>query len=136
MNWISSAGRPELRIALRQTVLALLVAVGLSATGCAKGTYLEVKFTGSQLPDIYGIRVMLTLTPATDAGGRSIGTVDSGTVIKLPTSMAFQLDSETGSLQVDAAALDMNGREVARASATTNIMHAKTWTLVLNLTPL
>lgn len=117
-------------------VLALLLAVGLSATGCAKGTYLEIRFTGSGLPDIYAIRVALTLTPPTSDGGRSIGTVDAGSIIKLPTSMAFQLDGETGSLQVDAFALDMTGREVARASGTTEIMHAKTWTLVLNLTPI
>ncbi len=122
---------------LRQTLLGLglLLALGLAATGCAKGTYLEVRVTGSDLPDIYALRVALTLTPPTDAGGSAIDTIDTGAVIKLPTSMAFQLDTETGSLQVAVTALDQTGRQVGAASTTTTIKRAQTWTVVLNLAP-
>ena len=126
---------PTTRMGPRETVFALLMALGLSATGCAKGTYLELKLTGTGLPDIHGITVALTLTPPTDTGGHSIDTVSTGAIISLPTSMAFQLDNETGMLQVEATALDANGSEVARASGITTIMHATTWTLELNLAP-
>jgi hypothetical protein len=121
----------------RAAALALLMGLGLAAAGCAKGTYLEVSVTGTNIPEIHSIVVTLVLTP-TDGGQvlESQGPVgNNGAAIKLPTSFAFKLDSENGSLQVSAVAFDGSGKPVAVASNNTTIMHGQTWTIVLNLAP-
>jgi hypothetical protein len=127
----------EIRPRVCVAALALLIGLGLAAAGCAKGTYLEVNVTGTGLPEIHRIDVTLTLTPAD--GGQvlvSKGPVENnGAIIKLPTSFAFKLDSESGTLQVSAVAFDASERPVAVASGSTTIMHGQTWTIVLNLAP-
>jgi hypothetical protein len=117
--------------------LAWLMSLGLAAVGCAKGTYLEVSVTGTYIPEIHSIIVTLVLTP-TDGGQilESQGPVgNNGAALKLPTSFAFKLDSESGTLQVSAVAYDASGKPVAVASNSTTIMHGQTWTIVLNLAP-
>lgn len=72
----SSAGKKRSSGLMSAWLLALALACGLSATGCAKGTYLEVRFTGPSLLVIEAIRVELTLMPPGGAPAQqSIGTI-------------------------------------------------------------
>jgi hypothetical protein len=118
-------------------LLALEFALVLGATmGCAKGTYLEVRFTGPMgLPEIDSIGVTLTLTE--QVGGPILHSSDTVTrpnnaPITLPTSMAFKLDNDSGQLVVDAIAYGRTGLRVAAARNTTTIMHAETWMVTLD----
>lgn len=122
-----------MKINPRHVVLTLLFGLGMVA--CSKGTYLEVSFTGTVPSEIDSIDVTLTLTPS--GGAAALHSSDSvtlpgGAPITLPTSMAFKLDSEGGSLVIDATARGPQGAIVATAHASTTIMHAQTWTVVLN----
>jgi len=124
-----------MKIDARLVALGFVLALG-AATGCAKGTYLEVRFVGpAALPEIDSINVALTLTER-DGGPvlRSSDTVTlpNNAAIILPTSMAFKLDNDNGALVIDAVALGRAGGRVAAARATTTIMHAETWTVVLD----
>jgi hypothetical protein len=121
-----------MRINTRHAGWALCLALGLAAAGCAKGTYLEVEFTGSAQAEIHAIRVDLALTPPNGATQQSSDTIKTGSVIKLPTSMAFKLDTETGSLKVDATLLGLGNEKLGSASKNTTIMRGETWTVVLN----
>ena len=124
-----------MKIDSRLVALGLALALG-AATGCAKGTYLEVRFTGpAGLPEIDSIGVTLTLTERD--GGPMLRSSDTVTLpnnaaITLPTSMAFKLDNDSGSLVVDAVAYGRTGLRVAAARNTTTIRHAETWTVLLD----
>jgi hypothetical protein len=110
---------------------AMLLGLGLMV-GCAKGTYLEVRFTGSSLLEVQAIRLDLTLMPPNGAAVQhSSDTVKSETTFKLPTSMALKLDTESGSLQVDGTLLGVGNVPLGTASATTPIKHDETWTIEL-----
>ena len=113
--------------------LGLLLA--LTSLTCAKGTYLEVQFTGTGLPEIRSIAVDLTLTETDGGVVRSHDVIKPGGPIALPATMAFKLDSENGTLSVAATALGAQDQEVATASKTTTIMHGQTWTIVLKFGP-
>jgi hypothetical protein len=117
-------------------VVCLLLAAG-SAIGCAKGTYLQVNFTGGGLPEIRGIAVELTLTDSagvvTHSRGKPLRREGNDPKITLPTSAAFVLDSESGTLTINASALGIEDQVVATASSeTTTIMHGKTWVVVVD----
>ena len=122
-----------------KTGLAMLaLALGLAASGCAKDTYLVVDLTGSaDLPPIKSFEVNLTVTSGDGDGGvlRATDVIPKKPdgAIKLPASMAFRLDGEAGTLQVDATALGLQDETVATASHTTNIMHSQTWHITLTL---
>lgn len=124
-----------MKIDSRLVALGLSLALG-AATGCAKGTYLEVRFVGpSGLPPIDSIGVTLTLT-AQDGAPISASNdsvfLPHDAAITLPTSMAFKLDNDSGPLRIEAIAVGARGATVATARATTTIMHAETWTVVLD----
>lgn len=118
--------------------LATMATLATMTAGCGKSTYLEVRFTGMSLPDIYGLAVSLILggdggtasdtlrTDAPDGGHRRIA---------LPTSAAFKLDDKSGPLTVQATALDIQDQPVATASKTTTVMHEQTWSIDLDLAP-
>jgi hypothetical protein len=109
----------------------VLLGLGLMV-GCAKGTYLEVRFTGSALFDVQAIRLDLTLMPPNGgATQHSSDIVESKTTFKLPTSMALKLDTESGSLQVDGTLMGIGNLPLATASVTTPIKHEETWTIEL-----
>jgi hypothetical protein len=123
----------------RMTRLAALLAViGASffGSGCAKGTYLEVRVTGPGFPDVFGLRMALTLMKP--GGGGAVHAVDvirsdGGKPIKFPATMAFSLDDEEGALKIDATALGTADVPVGSGTAMTTIMHDKTWTVPLAL---
>ncbi len=128
------------RVARRVALLAIMGA-SLFSAGCARGTYLEVRVTGPGFPDVYGLRMALTLTKP--GGGAAVHAVDvirndGGKAIKFPATMAFSLDDEEGALKIDATALSSADVPVGSGSAMTTIMHDKTWTVpvALALTPL
>jgi hypothetical protein len=121
-----------MKIDSRHLVLALVC--GLAISACSKSTYLEVQFIGS-VPEIHSIDVTLTLTPPGSAAAlhsSDMITLPGDAAIILPTSMAFKLDSESGNLLIDATARDAQHVAVATAQHTTTIMHAQTWTVVLD----
>lgn len=156
-SWWNQAAAGTTR---RFAAMMIFVACAL-ATGC-KGTFLELQFTGPTSPDVR-IRMTLTLTPA--GGGRvtnSTGFVpraaeppdwQSEAPIRLPASLALQLDGKSGTLRIDAEALDASLMDrasdsakaisltkepiwpnpLASASQTTTIMDGQTWTVVMNL---
>lgn len=109
-----------------------LVLLLLSATGCAKGTYLEINFTGpAALP---AVRLQLDLT-LTGPGGSPVTTSHdlvpalTESAVKLPVSMALKLDDDSGSLHIAATAIDSTPKVVGMGMNTTMIMHAETWTV-------
>jgi hypothetical protein len=117
-------------------LLALLaIVLALGASGCGKGTYLVVHFTGdSGLPAVYGIRVTLTLSPdsgPTVQSSDTLPTADNTTTIQFPTSAAFKLNSASGTLDISANALDLQRAPVASAATSTPIRHAQTWDVTL-----
>ena len=116
-------------------LLVLALTAMASASGCAKGTYLEVRVTGRDLPAIHGIRMVLTLRPASDKPLKAVDVLrdDKGGVIKLPATMAFSLDDDTGGLHIEATALGVDDAAVATGSALTTIMRDKTWTVPIDL---
>lgn len=116
-------------------LLLLALAAATGAVGCAKGTYLEVRVTGRDLPAIHGIRMELTLRPASDKPLKAVDVLraDKGGVIKLPATMAFSLDDDVGGLQLQATALGIDDAPVATGSALTTIMRDKTWTVPIDL---
>jgi hypothetical protein len=114
-------------------ILSLGLGLGATAGGCKKdATYLEVRFTGSGLPEIRAIRVTLRL-PETEMDGaalHAIGTVarDDNRPITFPSSATFKLDDERGPVQIFAEALAMrNGEVVATGRANTSVMHNESW---------
>lgn len=125
------------RRALRMLLLLAVAALG-GASGCAKGTYLEVRLVGPGLPDVYGIRMALNLRPASDKPLHAVDVIraDQNAVIKLPASVAFWLDDESGALELDATALGKNDTPVATGSALTTIMSKETWNVRIDLTAL
>ncbi len=133
-----------MKMKVRPAWWLLLLALGSSAMGCAKDTYLEVRFTSSQaLPEVRVLFVDLTLT-ANDGGTRHVSqAIAANGPIKLPApaglkpitfpaSMALKLDTEEGALKVDASALGAQDQVVATGSTTTTIMHAQTWNVTIN----
>jgi hypothetical protein len=119
----------------------LLLALGatVSTSGCAKGTYLEVRVSGGpNLPEVHGIRMALTLRPASDKPLKAVDVLrnDKGGAIKIPATMAFSLDDDTGALLLEATALGIDDAPVATGSALTTIMRDKTWIVPIDLNPL
>jgi hypothetical protein len=117
----------------RACAIAGLLAVMVGA-GCKNdGTYLEVRFTGTGLPEIRAIRVTLRLLDTAVDGAvlQATGTVarDDNRPISFPASATFKLDDERGTVEISAEALSMrNGEVVATGKATTIIMHNESWT--------
>lgn len=111
-------------------LLALVLA--LTSLGCAKETYLEIRFTGALSAEIHGIGVELTLTAPDGKVSRSQDVVTregADKKITLPTSAAFKLSTENGTLAIHATALGSQGQALATADATTTIKHAETWSI-------
>lgn len=114
----------------RLAPLALLVIASLG--GCAKGTYLEINFTGPALLPPVRVQVDLTLT---GPGGSPVTTshdlVPAATEapVRLPASMALKLDDDSGTLHIGATAIDANQKTVGTAMADTTVMHGETWTV-------
>jgi hypothetical protein len=125
------------RRTLRLLLLLVVAAFG-GASGCAKGTYLELHLVGEGLPEVYGVRMALTLRPGSDKPLHSVDVIraDKNAVIKLPTTVAFSLDDYSGALQLDATALGRNDAPVASGSVLTTIMTGETWGARIDLTPL
>lgn len=113
--------------------LALLVGLCLSATGCAKGTYLEIMFTGPATLPAVRLQLDLTLTgPNGVTQSHDLVPAATEQPTNLPASMALKLDSESGTLKIDATAIEPAAggpRVVGRGSNTTTIMHGETWTV-------
>jgi hypothetical protein len=133
---LASLVRLEPRRVMSWLFLMALTAAA-SATGCAKGTYLKVEVAGPGLPDIHAIRMALTLRPASEKPLKAVDVLrnDKGGVVKMPATMAFSLDDDTGALLLEATALGLNDAPVAMGSATTVIMRDETWTVRINLDP-
>jgi hypothetical protein len=95
-------------------------------------------FEGSGLAAIYGIRVDLTVHAPDGTVRQSVGTLPSAsgtTPIGLPTSAAFKLNGETGTLDIVAEALDLQKNTLARQTVVgTPIRSGETWTLTLDFT--
>jgi hypothetical protein len=105
-------------------------------------------FEGPGLPAIYGIRVGLTVHAPDGTTRQSIGTLPTanGTVttgqleaamtpIALPTSAAFKLNGETGTLDIVAEALDLQKSTLATQTVVdTPIRSGETWTITLDFT--
>jgi len=95
-------------------------------------------FEGSGLAAIYGIRVGLTVHAPDGTTLQSVGTLPSAsgtTPIPLPTSAAFKLNGESGTLDIVAEALDLQKNTLARQTvADTPIRSGETWTLTLDFT--
>ena len=129
--------RLDPRHALRLLLLLAVATVG-GASGCAKGTYLEVHLVGDGLPDVYGIRMALTLRPASEKPLHSVDVIrkDNNAVIKLPTTVAFSLDDDSGALLLEATALGKTDTPLATGSVTTTIMSNTTWNVRIDLTAL
>lgn len=110
----------------------LLTLVVVAANGCAKGTYLEVHFSSTGgLTEMQALALDLTLSSADGGVGHSRDVIKGP--IKLPASLAFKLDSENGSLTVDATALDAQNQSLATGSGTTQIMPGQTWDITIDL---
>ncbi|MES1171791.1 MAG: hypothetical protein ABUL77_01015 [Bacteroidota bacterium] len=130
--WAAARGASARHLTRRPIWAGLFLALTLSAAGCAKGTYLEVRFVGPAALDIRAIRIELAVTPANGAAVQhSTDTVEPGGRITLPTSMAFKLDTESGNLDIAATALGPARLPLASDSATTTIKHGETWTITL-----
>lgn len=120
-------------------VLTLAV-LGAASSGCSKGTYLEVVFQGVGLAPVRQLNVTLTRN---NDGTHSSGPLPDGVgaastdLVTFPSSVAFQLNDLPGGtpLTVAADALSPTGVMVAHAQGTTTVMHAKTWTVTLDLAP-
>jgi hypothetical protein len=125
--------------ATRFLPLVTLALLGAPSAGCSKGTYLEVVFQGTGLPAVRQLNVTLTnntdstyvsgLLPDFDAASTEL--------VKFPSSVAFQLNDlpDHTPLTVAVDALSPANTLVARAQAPTTVMHAKTWTVTLDLNP-
>jgi hypothetical protein len=105
-------------------------------TGCSKGTYLVLRFEGATLPAVYGIRVSLTVHAPDGTTRQSVGTLPSAdniSAIPLPTSAAFKLDDQSGTLDILAEALDLEKKTLAKQTvAGSAIHHGQTWTVTLS----
>jgi hypothetical protein len=103
--------------------------------GCSKGTYLVLRFEGATLPAVYGIRVSLTVHTADGTIRQSVGILPSATntsAIPLPTSAAFKLDDQSGTLDILAEALDLEKKTIAKQTVSGSaIHHGQTWTVTL-----
>lgn len=122
---------------LRRAALVAVIGASLLGAGCARGTYLEVRVTGPGFPDVYGLRMALTLMkPGAGAAVHAVDVIrnDGGKPIKFPATMAFSLDDEEGALQIEATALGTADVPVGSGTAMTTIMHDKTWTVPVALT--
>jgi len=112
------------------------VAVLTTMSGCSKGTYLVLSFEGTTLPAVYGIRVSLTVHAPDGTTRQSVGTLpaaDNTSAIPLPTSAAFKLDDQTGTLDIQAEALDLEKKTIAKQTVTGSaIHHGQTWTVTLS----
>jgi hypothetical protein len=120
----------------RRVALFAVIGTSLVGAGCAKGTYLEVRVTGPGFPDVYGLRMALTLMrPGGAAAQHAIDVIrnDGGKPIRFPATMAFSLDDEEGALRIDATALGTADVPLGSGTAMTTIMHDKTWTVPLAL---
>ena len=117
-------------------VTGLVLGLSLSLSGCGKSTYLVLDFVDSASPSVYGIRVGLKLSSSGSGSAReSIGTLPSANntaLITLPTSAAFKLDNESGSVDITAELLDSKKEAFAKQTATTTIRHAQTWRVSLD----
>lgn len=136
---------------LRNILCFLLMGGAFTLVGCAKGTYLEINFTGATLAPIYVIALNLTLNgpdggvqkPKECLGGYcTITARQSKDPIVLPTSSALKLDGEVGTLIIEAAALSaVPAPNVPRTVVgtappqTTVIMPDETWTIDINFVP-
>lgn len=117
----------------------VLLMVAAFLTGCSKSTYLVLHFEGASLPAVYGIRVSLTdhVPDGTTRMSTGILPSDGNTApIRLPTSAAFQLDGQTGSLDILAEALDAEKNTLATQSIDASpIRHGQTWNLTVTWDP-
>jgi hypothetical protein len=108
----------------------------VTVSGCSKGTYMVLSFEGATLPAVYGIRVSLTVHAPDGTTRQSVGTLpaaDNTSAISLPTSAAFKLDDQTGTLDILAEALDLEKKTIARQTvAGSPIHHGQTWTVTLS----
>jgi hypothetical protein len=124
---------PVARIVSQMVLAATLLTTG---AGCSKGTYLVLSFEGATLPAVYGIRVSLTVHAPDGTTRQSVGTLpaaDNTSAIPLPTSAAFKLDDQTGTLDILAEALDLEKKTIAKQTvAGSAIHHGQTWTVTLS----
>jgi len=128
------AERPGLNRRGRPLLLALALTLFATA-GCRKGTYLEVRFLGDGLPEIWNIALGLSLTPAggaTKTVTQALTPPTAGQPFHFPTSMALKLNDDSGTLRIDGQAQDANGAVVATATQTTTVMHDQTWSVDLD----
>jgi hypothetical protein len=130
--------RPSTTAARFLSILTLAV-FGAASVGCSKGTYLEVVFQGAGLPAVHQLNV--TLTNNNDSTYSYGSLPDPGTpatdLVKFPSSVAFQLNDlpDNTPLTVAVDAISPTSTLVAHAQAPTTVMHAKTWTVTLDLNP-
>lgn len=121
---------------LWRTLLGLLaLAACAGATSCKKGTYLEVDFRGAALPPVNHIAFSMTLSDQSVAAGNLPKDATVTTVLKLPTSAAFQLDDHTGPLAISAQAYDAAGTVLGKVDTSTTIRSGETWTVIIDFTP-